>query len=91
MPQSFTWDGTYYQQAPDDAGSCGGLASCGCEVPACAAPGNYVATICVGYADQDAGPPETAPPTCKQVPFVWPPTSANQSIVESITPTPDGG
>jgi hypothetical protein len=79
MAQSFTWDGTYY---PSDAGAC--------QTPACAAPGNYVATLCVGYAGEDAGP-ETAPPTCKQVAFAWPPTSANQSIVESITPTPDGG
>jgi hypothetical protein len=82
MAQSFTWDGTYYRS---DVGNC--------ETPVCAPAGNYVATICVGYAGADAGPfsPETAPPTCKQVPVAWPPTSADQSIVESITPTPDGG
>lgn len=73
--QSFTWNGTYYPA---------------CETAACAPAGNYVATICVGYAAEDGGA-QTSPPTCKQVPFVWPPTSANQSIVESITPTPDGG
>jgi hypothetical protein len=87
MAQSFTWDGTYY---PNVAVPCTGIA-CACQTPVCAPPGNYVATICVGYGDADAGPPETAPPTCKQVPFAWPPTSADQSIVESITPTPDGG
>jgi hypothetical protein len=86
MAQSFTWDGTYY---PNVAVPCTGIA-CACQTPVCAPPGNYVATICVGYADADAGP-ETAPPTCKQGPFAWPPTSANPSIVESITPTPDGG
>jgi hypothetical protein len=85
--QSFTWDGTYY---PNVAVPCTGIA-CACQTPVCAPPGNYVATICVGYGEADAGRPETAPPTCKQVPFAWPPTSANQSIVESITPTPDGG
>jgi hypothetical protein len=69
---------------------CGSLAGDACQTPACAPPGNYVATICVGYAGADAGP-ETAPPTCKQVPFAWPPTSANQSVVESIRPAPDGG
>jgi len=89
--KSFTWDGTYYpSQGNYDAGSCGVLPSCACQTPACAPAGNYVATMCVGYAGEDAGP-ETAPPTCRQVPFAWPPTSANQSIVESITPTPDGG
>ena len=87
LAQSFTWDGTYY---PNEAVACTGIA-CACQTPVCAPPGNYVATICVGYGEADAGPPETAPPTCKQVPFVWPPTSADQSIVESITPTPDGG
>jgi hypothetical protein len=79
VDQSFPWDGAFY---PTDAGAC--------QTPVCASPGNYVATMCVGYAGAEAGP-ETAPPTCKQVPFVWPPTSSNQSIVESIAPTPDGG
>jgi hypothetical protein len=82
--QSYVWDGTYYTILQD----CAGL--CICDTPICAPPGNYVATMCVGYAG-DAGAPETAPPTCKQIPFVWPPTSANESIVEMITPTPDGG
>jgi hypothetical protein len=86
MAQSFTWDGTYY---PNATAPCTGIA-CACQTPVCAPPGNYVATICVGYGDADAGF-QTAPPTCKQVPFAWPPTSADQSIVESITPTLDGG
>lgn len=82
--QSFTWDGTY---CPVPA-NCSG-ASCACVTPACAPPGNYVATFCVGYAPPDAGPPP--PPTCKQISFAWPPTPATQSITASITPTPDGG
>lgn len=86
MAQSFTWDGTYY---PNGTAPCIGIA-CACQTPACAPPGNYVATICVGYAGADGGF-QTAPPTCKQVPFAWRPTSAGQTIVESITPTPDGG
>ena len=94
-PMSFTWDGTYYlvpsqlgaSPSPSDA-SC--IGPC-CEMPFCASPGDYVATMCVGYASDDAAPPGTYPPTCKQIPFVWPPTSANESIVLSITPTPDGG
>jgi hypothetical protein len=90
MAQSFTWDGTYYPaQSTYDASACGGLPSCACQVPSCAPSGNYVATICAGYAGGEGG---TEPaPTCKQVPFTWPPTSANQSIDASITPTPDGG
>ncbi|HXX66120.1 MAG TPA: hypothetical protein VEK07_03005 [Polyangiaceae bacterium] len=79
MDQSFIWDGTFY---PCDGGDC--------QTPACAIDGNYIATICVGYAGEDAGP-ETAPATCKQASFVWPPSSGDASIVESITPTPDGG
>jgi hypothetical protein len=85
--QSFTWDGTTWPFA--DADTSVGIV---CDTAVCAAPGNYVATICVGYAGADAGASaETAPPTCKQVPFVWPPTSANQTFVETITPTLDGG
>ncbi|MGD0675069.1 MAG: hypothetical protein ABSC94_06590 [Polyangiaceae bacterium] len=76
MPQSFTWDGTYYV---------GGTAR------GCAPAGNYVATICVAYAAGDASSPFESPPTCKQVSFVWPPTSGDASVGESITPTPDGG
>jgi hypothetical protein len=88
--QSFTWDGTYYPTLnPDDASSCRQIPCC--DTPVCAPPGNYVATMCVGYATSADAGPETAPPTCKQIPFVWPPTSANQTIVETITPTPDGG
>jgi hypothetical protein len=61
IPQSFTWDGTYYM----------GGASQGC-----APVGNYVATICVGYAPEDASTdggftdnPAQGPPTCKQASF----------------------
>jgi hypothetical protein len=85
VPQSFTWDGTYY---PVPA-SC---TACACTTPACAPPGNYVATFCVGYAaPEDAGLPETDSPTCKQIPFVWPPSPTTSSITETITPTPGGG
>jgi hypothetical protein len=88
--KSFTWDGTYYPpQATNDAGCTLGVGpSCTCETPTCVPPGNYVATICVGYANDDGGVPETSPPTCKTVPFVWPPASAGESIQESITPAP---
>jgi hypothetical protein len=76
-PQSFTWNGTYYPVA-DNA----------CDTPACAAPGNYVATFCVGYAPPDGG--FGAPsPTCQQIPFSWPPGgNATDGIAVSITPTP---
>ena len=86
---SFAWDGTYYpRQDPADA-SC--IGDCLWDTPVCVPSGNYVATMCVGYAGNDAGVPETSPPTCEQVPFVWPPTSANQTIDVTIAPTPDGG
>jgi hypothetical protein len=82
--QSLSWDGTYY---PEDGGPYET-----CETPACAPPGNYVATFCVASSigDSDASRQE-APPTCKTVNFVWPPTVANQVISETIAPTPDGG
>ena len=82
--QSLTWDGTYF---PEDGGP-----YATCETPACAPAGNYVATFCVASAlgDGDASWHE-APPTCKTVSFVWPPSSANQVISETITPLPDGG
>jgi hypothetical protein len=85
-PQSFTWDGTYYPASS----SCTGP-SCSCTAPACAPAGNYAATFCVSYAGPDAGMVETAPPTCQEVTFAWPPSSATSSIDETITPTPDGG
>ena len=82
-PQSLSWGGTYYPIVDNDQ----------CATPACAAPGNYIATFCViDGAGDDAGVPEGTPsPTCKQVPFVWPPTSAGASVSATITPTPDGG
>jgi len=88
-PQSFIWDGTYYLNT-SDTGACPVPPALSCPL-ACAPPGNYLAILCVGYAGEDAGPPEIGPPTCKQVPFAWPPTSAVESIDVSITPTPDGG
>jgi hypothetical protein len=81
---SFTWDGTFY---PID-GSANGVGTC--ETPACAPPGNYVATFCVASALGDASGQE-APPTCKTAGFVWPPGTANQVISETITLAPDGG
>lgn len=81
-PQSLTWDGTYYTISEDGP----------CETPACAPPGNYVATFCVASSLADGGAArEEAPPTCKTVNFVWPPTTASQVISETITPAQDGG
>jgi hypothetical protein len=85
-PQSFTWDGTYYPAPTNCSGP-----SCSCTAPACAPAGNYVATFCVGYAGPDAGTFASAPPTCQQVTFTWPPSSATSSIDKTIAPTPDGG
>ena len=92
MAKSYTWDGSYYPpQQSYDASACTSLpANCACQTPVCAAPGDYVATICVGYGGEDGGV-RNALPTCKAVPFVWPPTSGSASISETITPTPDGG
>jgi hypothetical protein len=83
--KSLTWDGTYYpidtsSQAPGPGN---------CETPACAPAGNYVATFCV--ASSLGEPSGEAPPTCKTVSFVWPPSTTNQVISETITPSPDGG
>jgi len=84
--QSLTWDGTYYP-ITEPGGPEGP-----CQAPACAPPGNYVATFCVASSlgDGDASRQE-APPTCKTVNFVWPPPAASQVISETITPAPDGG
>jgi hypothetical protein len=88
--QTYTWDGTYYPaQDSSDAGCT--EPGCQCRTPVCAAPGDYLAAICVGYDRGEAGAPETSPPTCKIVPFTWPPTTTNQTFVETITPMPDGG
>ena len=87
-PQSFSWDGTYFPVAADCQG---GGANCSCTTPACAPPGTYVATFCVGYASPDGGLPATGSPTYKQVSFAWPPSGATSTIDETITPTPDGG
>lgn len=84
--QSLTWDGTYYPVS--EPGGPEGP----CEVPACASPGNYVATFCVASSLGDGGASrQEAPPTCKTVNFVWPPTAVGQVIPETITPAPDGG
>jgi hypothetical protein len=80
--QSFTWDGTYYPNNEPAGGEC--------QAPACAPPGNYTATFCVASSLGDASWQE-APPTCKAVSFVWPPSTVNQVISETITPAPDGG
>ena len=80
--QSLAWDGTYYPITESGPGEC--------ATPACAPPGNYVATFCVASSLGDASPQE-APPTCKTVSFVWPPSTANQVISETIAPEPDGG
>ena len=83
--QSLTWDGTYYP-----INTSAGAPGSECETPACAPPGNYVATFCVASSLGDASWQE-APPTCKTVSFLWPPSGANQVISETITPAPDGG
>jgi hypothetical protein len=82
--QSLTWDGTYY---PID--SAGGPGPGSCETPACAPPGDYVATFCAAPSVGDAG--LEGSPTCKTVSFAWPPSPANQVISETIGLTPDGG
>jgi hypothetical protein len=87
-PQSFTWNGTYY---PVPTYCTGPTPACSCTTPACAPAGTYAATFCVGYAGPDAGTFTSAGPTCKQVTFTWPPSSAASSIDETIAPTPDGG
>ena len=86
--QSLTWDGTYYTTSESADASPGPEGAC--ETPACAPAGNYVATFCVASSLGDASWQE-APPTCKTVSFVWPPSTANQVISETITPAPDGG
>ena len=83
--QSFTWDGTYYpvtnNSAPNSA----------CDTPACAPPGVYGVTMCVGYAGQDSGLPEGAP-TCQSFSFTWPPaTPSEATVAATITPTLGGG
>ncbi len=89
--QSYQWDGTAYTFADPATSSNGGSPECN---ETCAAPGNYVATFCVGYAGPDAGiepAPENGSPTCTQVPFVWPPPGGYQSIDVTIAPTANGG
>ena len=83
--QSFTWDGTYYPLTKNsDPNSV-------CDTPACAPPGVYGATMCVGYAGQDSGLSEGAP-TCKSFAFTWPPATPSEATVETtITPTLGGG
>jgi hypothetical protein len=83
--KSFTWDGTYYpvtnNLTPNSA----------CDLPACAPPGVYGATVCVGYAGQDAGLPAGAP-TCQTFSFTWPPaTPSEATVTTTITPTLGGG
>ncbi len=83
--QSFTWDGTYYPltNSPDPNSAC--------DTPACAPPGVYGVTMCVGYAGQDSGLPEGAP-TCQSFSFTWPPATPSEATVQTtITPTLGGG
>jgi hypothetical protein len=84
-PRSLSWDGTYYPVVLLQ-----GQQGAKCDTPACAAPGNYIATFCViegagadGGADAstDGSPPS---PTCKQVQFVWPPTSAGATVSATL-------
>jgi hypothetical protein len=82
--QSFTWDGTYYPVTGSDPIT-------DCDTPACAPPGVYVATLCVGYDGADAGVSQGAP-TCDSFSFTWPPASHGEATVQAtITPTPGGG
>jgi hypothetical protein len=85
VAQSFTWDGTYYPVTKNsDPNST-------CDTPACAPPGVYGVTMCVGYAGQDSGPSEGAP-TCQSFSFPWPPATPSESTVATtITPTLGGG
>ena len=66
-----TWNGTYFA-----ASKCG-AEQIGCMYAQCAAPGGYVAHMCVYRATSDAGAGpgvcQGAPtPTCVDVPFTWP-------------------
>lgn len=77
--QSFTWDGTYY---PYTNGPC--------DTPACAPAGEYLVTMCVGYADPDSGAPDGTP-TCQMFSFTWPPATASEALVQTtITPVLGG-
>lgn len=71
-----TWDGTYSASA-----TCG--AGVACISPACAAPGNYVATFC-GYATlPDASALEcmgSSTATCTDKTFVWPPLAGSSPV-----------
>jgi hypothetical protein len=72
-----TWDGTY-----SASGTCGATAMA-CVSPACAAPGNYVATFCGYAASPDASAFEctgSSTPTCTDKPFVWPPAAGSSPV-----------
>jgi hypothetical protein len=71
-----TWDGTY-----SASGTCG--AGMACISPACAPPGNYVATFCGYAASPDASAFECAgssAPTCMDKPFAWPPAAGSAPV-----------
>jgi hypothetical protein len=83
--QSFTWDGTYYPVTT------GPGPSETCDTPACMPPGTYIGTMCVAFADGDAGAREGTP-TCQEFHFTWPPASPSEATVQlTITPPVDGG
>jgi hypothetical protein len=83
--QSFAWDGTYYPSTGTSD------PNTDCDTPACAPPGVYLATMCVGYDGADAGVSQGAP-TCQSFSFTWPPASPSEATVQAtITPTPGGG
>jgi hypothetical protein len=84
--QSFTWDGTYYPVTSNSN------PNMDCDTPACAPAGDYLATMCVGYAGEDAGAEGPSSPTCQTFQFAWPPGSPSGATVQTtITPTPGGG
>lgn len=88
------WDGTFFGNTV----SCGGdLGGGRCIQTSCAAPGEYIATMCafpVGKSEVGQGAagtgaeicaaiPGSATPTCIDVPFTWPPANEAGAVVEA--------
>lgn len=98
--QTRTWDGTVYTAASEWNPSVCTVDPFDCWVPSCAAPGDYIATMCAGPIEPDAGLPdafgytcsEGPPPdvVCTQVMFEWPPSASGQ-VVSGTLSIVDGG
>ncbi len=73
LPEQRQWDGRFYGDSTCDGSAGAGIA---CRHGRCAAPGDYVANLCVSPCGI------TAEPTCMEVPFEYP---ANSVVV--VDPT----